>query len=107
MITITDQDGAAKAKYALESALLDGESRQLLISEVPVTTLHRQNCELSVEWGKLIFAWWDEEHSQNWRVIGYEIGPAEVSLQVTRGLTGETAMLVLRDQEKWSAIREV
>src|SRR5262245_20293556 len=107
MVPITDQDGAAKAKYELERALLDGERRQLFAGEALITALSHENFELSVEWGKLIFAWWDVGHSENWRVIGYEIEPGKVILQVSRNVTGETAILVIRDQRRWEANREL
>jgi hypothetical protein len=106
MTPITDSDGARTSRYELECALLDTESRQLLVGDEITAILDRHNCELSIEWGKLIFAWWNEEHSQSWRVVGYEIDQAEVRLQVTRGMGLETAVLTLRDPVRWRAARE-
>lgn len=106
MVPITKDDHAAQAKYELERVLLDGELRQLLIGETFVATLSHQDWELSVEWGKLIFAWWDEEHSQNWRVTAYEVDPVEVRLRVTRGLAHQTSVLTLRNPVKSRAIGE-
>jgi hypothetical protein len=100
MVPITNNDEATRAKYDLERALLGG-SRQLLAGNAVLTELTRDQFELCVEWGKLIFAWWDEEHSQNLRVSAYEIDRAEVRLQVTRGIGRETSILSLRDCEKW------
>ena len=107
MITIADQESAASAKYELESAWLGAESWQLLVGGVPVLTLSRQNCELSVEWGKLIFAWWDQDYSQSWRILAYEIVGSEVRFRATRGLVRETTVLVLRDQRGEPALPEV
>jgi hypothetical protein len=101
MVTITNNDEAIRAKYDLESVLLGIGSRQLLAGDAVLTNLARDQFEFCVEWGKLIFAWWDEEHSQNLRVSAYEIDQAEVRLQVTRGTGRETAVLSLRDCEKW------
>jgi hypothetical protein len=101
MVPITNNDEAIRAKYELERALLGGGSRQLLAGDAVLTNLARDQFEICVEWGKLIFAWWDEEHSQNLRVSAYEIERAEVRLQVTRGIGRETAVLSLRDCEKW------
>jgi hypothetical protein len=101
MVPITNNDEATRAKYDLERALLGGGSRQLLAGNAVLTDLTRDQFELCVEWGKLIFAWWDEEHSQNLRVSAYEIDRAEVRLRVTRGIGRETSILSLRDCEKW------
>ncbi|MEK7829926.1 MAG: hypothetical protein AAB401_02510, partial [Acidobacteriota bacterium] len=105
MISISNNQEAAEAKYAIERALLGDklgcEEWQLLAAEVLTATITGDNCELSVEWGKLIFAWWDDERSQSWRVTAYEIDEAELRLQVTRGLKNEIATITLRNQAKW------
>jgi hypothetical protein len=106
MVPITNNDEAIRAKYDLERALLDGGPRQLLAGDAVLTNLTRDKFELCVEWGKLIFAWWDEENSQNLRVSAYEIDRAEVRLQVTRGIGRETAVLSLRDCENWRDAQE-
>jgi hypothetical protein len=100
MITITDNETAAQAKYALEQALLDWQEWRLLAAATELT-LSREQFEFSVEWGKLIFAWWNDEHSQSWRVTGYEIERAEIRLRVTRAFERELATLVLRDAARW------
>jgi hypothetical protein len=108
MVPITNNDDAVRAKYDLERALLaDGGSctRQLLTGDEILTDLTREKYELCVEWGKLIFAWWDDEHSQNWRVAAYEIEKAEVRLKVTRGIGQETAIVRLRDSDQSRANR--
>jgi hypothetical protein len=106
MVPITNNDEAIRAKYDLERALLGSDPRQLLAGDVVLTNLTRDKFELCVEWGKLIFAWWDEEHSQNLRVSAYEIDRAEVRLQVIRGIGRATAVLTLRDCEKWREAQE-
>lgn len=98
MVRITNNDDAIRAKYELERALLGGP-RQLLAGDELLANLSRDNYELCVEWGKLIFAWWDEERSQNWRVDAYQIENAEVRLEVTRGIGRQKAVLRLRDGE--------
>jgi hypothetical protein len=106
MIPITNSDDASTSRYELERALLDTESRQLLVGDEVTAVLDRHNCELSVEWGKLIFAWWNEEQTQSWRVLSYEIDQAEVRLRVSRGMGRETTVLTLRDPVKWRAAQE-
>lgn len=101
MIAISNNQEASEAKYAIERALLNCSEWQLLAGEVPAAIITGNNCELSVEWGKLIFAWWDDERSQNWRVTAYETDQAELRLQVTRGLKNEFAILTLRNQARW------
>lgn len=101
MTPIVSSQDAAEAKYAIEQAMLDGEEWSILVSENPLATLHHKNCELSVEWGKLIFAWWDDEQSQSWRVTGYAIENAELFLQVTRGMGREITTITLRHEVRW------
>lgn len=101
MISISNSQEAAEAKYAIERAMLECPDRQLLIGEILAANISNDNCELSVEWGKLIFAWWNETHSQSWRVTAYELDETEVRLRATRGLGNELATLTLRNQSKW------
>jgi len=107
MLPITNNEEAAAAKYALERAMLDCSSWQLFAGEALLSTVPPSGCELSVEWGKLIFAWWDDQRSQSWRVTAYEIEAAELRLQVTRGMGREVATLTLRDEAKWRERRAV
>lgn len=77
---------------------------QLRHGEVVLTEIAgdgRDGCEFSVEWGKLIFAWWDENRAQNWRVQSYEITPAEIRLQATRSFGRDLTTLVLRNVAQW------
>lgn len=101
MLSITNNQEAAEAKYALERAMLETAEWQLLVGDALTAVVTRDNCELSVEWGKLIFAWWDDQRSQNWRVTAYDIDEAELRLQVTRGLKTEFTTLTLRNQTRW------
>ncbi len=106
MTSVTDNENAAQAKYALELALLDGTKWQLLIDEEPATLLCTQpsaNHEFTVEWGKLVFAWWNDEHAQSWRVVGYEIEPAQIQLRVMRSFGRDLTTLILRDVARWRA----
>jgi len=109
MIPIANNEDAAAAKYAIECAMHpattgpDAAVWQLWAGESLLTTIDPQHCELSVEWGKLIFAWWDEAQSQSWRVTAYALDKAELRLQVTRGLAREITTLTLRNETKWRA----
>lgn len=100
MIPITNSQEAAEAKYALEQAMLNDAPWTLLLGEAAFT-LRRKNCEWSVEWGKLIFAWWDDEHSQSWRVTSYAVEDAELILHAKRGLGREIIALTLRNEARW------
>jgi hypothetical protein len=106
VITIANNEEATKARYEIERAMFDGAEWQLFAGDAPVTTLARGDFEFSVEWGKLIFAWWGEGVSQSWRVVAYEFDRAELRLQATRGIGREMAILTLRDPAKWREIRE-
>src|SRR5262245_41701424 len=97
MTTLSDNEGAAKARYLIELATIDCAELILFIGETQVATLARDAFEFSVAWGKLIFAWWDEGVSQSWRVTAYEIDRGELRLQATRGMARETTLLALRD----------
>ena len=101
MLSISNSQQAAEAKYAIERAMLGCAEWQLFAGEIPTASLTNNNCEFSVEWGKLIFAWWDEDHSQNWRVTAYETDETELRLQVTRGLGNELGLLTLRNHARW------
>ncbi len=106
MIPITDSEEAAKARYELESAIRDLAKWQLFDGDTMIASIEPSNFEFSVEWGKLIFAWWDDERSQSYRVIAYRVGEAEAQLQVMRGMARETTILTLRDLERRREFQE-
>ncbi len=101
MKQLTDNTTAVKAKYEIEQALLPTAEWQLWEGEKLVTTLLPQTYEFSVEWGKLIFAWWTDDSSQSWRVTAYEIAEAELHCQATRGMGREVVTFTLRDPVRW------
>ena len=103
MIPITDNEAAAQAKYAIELALLKCAAWQMFVNDELIAELQPGSYEFSVEWGRLIFAWWDDDRSQSWRVTNYEMADAEIRLRVSRGLAKETAAITLRDAEGWRA----
>jgi hypothetical protein len=105
MKQITDDTTAAKAKYEIEQALLAAADWQLWEGEELVETLARDAYEFSVEWGKLIFAWWTDDSSQSWRVTAYELAAAELHCQATRGMGRATVTFTLRDPLRWRAHR--
>jgi hypothetical protein len=99
MIPINDNESAVQAKYALELALLSGAPWELWSSEKLITTLVSappQEYALSIEWGKLIFAWWNDGAAQSWRVTSYDITPAEIRLRSTRSFGRDLTTLTLR-----------
>src|SRR5262245_1787714 len=85
--------------------MIDCAEMSLFIGDVRAGTLARGDFEFGVEWGKLIFAWWDEGVSQSWRVTAYEIDRGELRLRATRGMARETTLLTLRDPAKWREMR--
>jgi hypothetical protein len=103
MILITNSESAAQAKYEIERALLGSNRLQLATGSSLLTTLEPGHYDFSVEWGRLIFAWWSEDHSQSWHVTAYEINQTELRLRAVRGLSRETALLTLRDPARPSA----
>lgn len=105
MKTLGDNEESAKARYEIERATIDCAEMRLFIDDVQAATLARGNFEFGVEWGKLIFSWWDEGVSQSWRVTAYEIDRGELRLRATRGMGRETTLLTLRDPAKWREIR--
>jgi len=84
MIPITDNEAAAQAKYDIELALLKSAGWQMFVNDELITELQPGSYEFSVEWGRLIFAWWDDDRSQSWRVTNFEIAEAEIRLRVSR-----------------------
>ena len=105
MIQITDNEIAAQAKYEIAQALLNALAWQFWEGEKLLSSLTRESCEFSVEWGKLIFARWDHEQSQSWRVTAYEINEAEIRFQATRGMGREIVNFTLRDPVRWQAVK--
>ncbi len=103
MKQLTDNASAANAKYEIEQALLAATDWQLWEGEKLVTTLAHTSYEFSVEWGKLIFAWWSDEQSQSWRVNAYEVAEAELHVKATRGLGRDVLTFTLRDPLRWRA----
>src|SRR5262249_40360846 len=106
MKTLSDSEESAEARYEIERATIDCAELTLFIGGVQAATLARGNFEFGVEWGKLIFAWWDESVSQSWRGTAYGICRGELRLQATGGMARETTMLNLRDPAKWREMRE-
>lgn len=100
MNTLGDNEESAKARYEIERVMIDCAELSLYIGDARAATLSRGNFEFSVEWGKLIFAWWDEGVSQSWRVTAYEIDRGELRLRAARGMSRETTLLTLRDPTK-------
>src|SRR5215475_12349140 len=101
MKTLGDNEDSAEARYEIERATIDCAELSLFIGDVQAATLARGNFEFGVEWGKLIFSWWDEGVSQSWRVTAYETDRGELRLLATRGMSGGTTLLTLRDSAKW------
>jgi hypothetical protein len=103
--SITDEASASTARYAIEQQLAAPVSRawELWIDDQSFGLLAPDAYEFSVEWGKLIFAWWNETHSQNWRVLHYATSLGEIRLRATRGWGHALTNLVLRDQVAWQA----
>src|SRR5215510_12660616 len=106
MKTLSDNEESAEARYEIERATIECAELNLFIGGVQAATLARGNFEFGVEWGKLIFAWWDEGVSQSWRVTAYEIDRGELRLRATRGMAREMTLLTLRDPAKFHAMRE-
>jgi hypothetical protein len=106
MIPITDSETAAKARYELENALREFTNWQLLDGDAMVASIEPSNFEFSVEWGKLIFTWWDDARSQSFRVIAYRLGKAEAQLQVIHRMARGSTILTLRDAERWRRVQE-
>ncbi|MDX2031564.1 MAG: hypothetical protein SF339_12890 [Blastocatellia bacterium] len=101
MISVKNEDSVARARYEIERAMLDASEWELWEDGGLAATLTPANLAFSVEWGKLIFAWWDEGHAQSWRVLAYEATGPEIRLQVTRGLARDVRRLTLRDPVRW------
>jgi len=106
MTTLSENEEVVNARYEIERATIDCAELNLFIGDAQVATLARGNFEFSVEWGKLIFAWWGEGVSQSWRVIAYEIDHGELRMQAARGMSREAAVLTLSNPSIWQARRQ-
>lgn len=103
MKQLVDDSAAAQAKYEIEQALLAARDWQLWEGEKLLLTLQPGTYDITVEWGKLIFAWWTDDSSQSWRITAYEIAPAELHLNATRGIGRDTITFTLRDLLRWQS----
>lgn len=101
MTAVNSNDEAIQAKYELERAMIDCRAWQLMADGQVISGLTDDNHEFSVEWGKLIFAWWDDQNSRSWRITGYQIDGAEIQLQAARGMARQPVNLVLRNEARW------
>jgi hypothetical protein len=104
VILISDNQTAASARYEIDRAMHGGQGWELFLEDRSAGHLTPQNFEFEIAWGKLIFAWWNEDNSQSWRITGYEIDRAEIRLQARRGMGAEFSLLCLRDRERWSQL---
>lgn len=87
LISVTDREQALAARYEIERCMLEWPDWQLVDEEnADAVALDRTAFELSIDWGKLIFAWWDDERAQSWRILAYELDAGEVSFQAVRGM---------------------
>ena len=102
MKPVEKDEAIAVAKYEIERALLGATEWELWEAGARAATLRPGNIEFSVEWGKLIFVWWDEGRAESWRVAAYLVAGAEIRLQVTRGLGREMRRVALRDPARWA-----
>lgn len=105
MKQITDEASAALARYEIEQALIGGApdaAWELRANDKLTATFKHEQFEFGVEWGKLIFAWWDGERAENWRVTDYEVNAAEVRFRALRGLGREVVSFTLRDAVRFT-----
>ncbi|MBK9314074.1 MAG: hypothetical protein IPM55_07500 [Acidobacteria bacterium] len=86
LISVTDREQALAARYEIERCMLEWPDWQLIDEENSVTALDRTAFELSIDWGKLIFAWWDEDSAQSWRILAYELDAGEIRFLAVRGM---------------------
>jgi len=85
----------ARAKYEIELFLLQAEQWRLLQDSAFRAELLSDNCSIGLEFGKLIFAFWNDELSESWRVLGYEINEERLLLSVSRQLGRISAQIEL------------
>jgi hypothetical protein len=80
-ITVDELDSAL---YAINLYLLGGDEWRLVRAGQPDWVLRAGNFDLSASFGKLIFTFWDDDSSQSWRVMSYQLKPHRLQLQVAR-----------------------
>lgn len=95
MKSIQTREEALTARYELELFMIGTPRGYLgsggkLLARIPPAAL-----EWSVEWGRLILTWWDDEQSQRVRITGYGIERGRVVLLAVRGLTTAPMKLVI------------
>lgn len=80
-ILLTTVEQIAKAKYDIELWLL--ESREFnFYKEQKFFVLSKNHLSFTVEFNKLIFAYWTLEISESWKVISYQIKQNQLVIEV-------------------------
>lgn len=78
----------SEAKYQIELWLLGQTQYYLYKDSQQVVDL--QDLKFTVEFGKLIFAYWTNTNAQSWRVTHYHIGTAHLKIAVTLAFIKES-----------------
>lgn len=107
MKSINSPKEAAEAKYEIERCLLGEQVWRLESDGSTLACFPPAHFELTVEWGKLILTWWDDEQAQSVRIVGHDVAPSRISLNVTRGMMrAPVTLALLRDSGARLGLRE-
>lgn len=80
-ILLTTVEQIAKAKYDIELWLL--EDREFnFYKEKKFFVLSRNHLSFTVEFNKLIFAYWTLETSESWKVISYQTKQNQLFVEI-------------------------
>ncbi|MEW6735772.1 MAG: hypothetical protein AB1489_31055 [Acidobacteriota bacterium] len=102
----TDED-IATAKYDIEIWLLAIETLELCQDGLASTWLTKQNFAFSVEFGKLIFAYWTEDRAESWRVRACRLDASILELDVTTPFQTTVRRLLLYKQQDQNIVGEI
>ncbi len=83
-------------KYHLERLLSSEAVWRVAANGVWIGDLSRDQFATSIEYGKLILAFWSESFSQSWRVAAFDERPEGLRLDLSRKMGGERLSLELR-----------
>ncbi len=95
-ILLTTIEKITSAKYNIELWLLENEEFDCYTKQKSLFVLSKNNLSFTVEFNKLIFAYWALETSESWKVISYQIKQNQLVVEVLIPFQKKTTTYLLQ-----------
>lgn len=103
-ILLTTIEQITSAKYNIELWLLENEEFDCYIEQKLLFVLSKNSLSFTVEFNKLIFAYWTLETSESWRVISYQIKQNQLVVEVLIPFQKKTTTYLLQKKTNNSQV---